>query len=79
MLIKLADDAIRDARLLIAELDLAIAEMEKNLRVTKKGHLLLPHLRGELSRLRCERARLFDELQDLLQLAEMPPEEMGSA
>jgi hypothetical protein len=76
MPIKLADDAIRDTRLLIAELDRAIAEMEKNLRATKKGHILLAHLRGELSRFRCERARAYDDLQDMLQLAEMPPEIM---
>jgi hypothetical protein len=76
MPIKLADDAIRDVRLLLAEIDRAIAEMKKTLRATKKGHILLAHLRGELSRLRCERARAYNDLQDLLQLAEMPPEIM---
>jgi hypothetical protein len=37
MPIKLADDAIRDAELLIEAFDQAIAEMARMLRATKKG------------------------------------------
>jgi hypothetical protein len=55
MPIKLADDAIREARLLIAEFDRKIAERAKVLRASKNEHS--KYLRGELRRLRCERAK----------------------
>jgi hypothetical protein len=66
------------ARLLIAELDRSIDEMAKNFRATKKRHLLL-HLCGELSRLRCKRAKAHNDLMELLELAEMPTDLMGTA
>lgn len=68
MLIKLADDAIREARLLIAEFDRKIAKNEHS-----------KHLRRELMRLRCERAKAYNELMELLELAKMPTELMGTA
>jgi hypothetical protein len=73
-MIKLADDAIREARLLIAELDREIDKIAKALRAVRKDQA--KYLRGELSRLRCERARAQDDLIDMLQLVEMPPEIM---
>jgi hypothetical protein len=76
---KLADDAIREARLLIAEFDREIAETAKILRATKKENRPVVRLRGELSRLRRERAKAYSDLLDLLELAEMPPEFMGWA
>lgn len=77
MLIKLADDAIREARLLIAEFDRKIAERAKVLRASKNEHS--KHLRRELTRLRCERAKAYNELMELLELAKMPTELMGTA
>jgi hypothetical protein len=74
MPIKLAADAIRDAELLIAAFDREIAGTAKMLRATKKGAPLVAHLRGEISRLHCERARAHEDLQDLLELVDMPPE-----
>jgi hypothetical protein len=75
MPIKLADDAIRDARLLVAEFDREIDRAAKILRATKNEQLA-KRLTGELSRLRCERARAQDDLIDMFQLGEMPPEIM---
>jgi hypothetical protein len=67
------------ARLLIAELDRSIDEMAKNFRATKERHLLLLHRCGELSRLRCKRAEAHNDLMELLELAEMPTDLMGTA
>jgi hypothetical protein len=74
MPIQLADDAIREARLIIAQFDRKIAERAKVLRASKNEHS--KHLRRELRRLRCERAKAYNEL---LELAKMPTELMGTA
>jgi hypothetical protein len=79
MPIKLAADAIRDAELVIAAFDREIAEMARMLRATNDGAPLVAHLRGEINRLHSDRGKAWDELQDILELAKMPPEMMSWA
>jgi hypothetical protein len=78
MTINLADQKIKEARQRIAGLDRELAALQRSL-----PELTDPHLerdvREEITRLGDERRKAFRDLLELLELTEMPADEMGWA
>jgi hypothetical protein len=77
-MIKFADQKIREARARIAALDRELAALQRSLPDLSDPHLERD-VREEITPLGDERCKAFLELLELLELADMPPEEMGSA
>ena len=79
MTIKYADQKIREARARIAALDRDLAALQRAIRCLPSNHHVLRELREQAIRLGDERCKGFQELLELVELAEMPPEYMGWA
>jgi urease accessory protein UreF len=79
MPIKFAHQTIREARSRIAALDRELAALQRSIRCLPSNHHLSRELREQAIRLGEERCKAFRDLLELLELAEMPAEEMGSA
>jgi hypothetical protein len=77
-MIKFADQKIREARARIAALDRELAALQRSLPEFSDPHLERD-VREEITRLGDERCKAFLELLELLELADMPPEEMARA
>ena len=79
MTIKYADQKIREARSRIAALDRELAALQRSIRCLPSDHHVLREQREQAIRLGDERCKGFRELLELLELAEMPLEDMGWA
>ena len=79
MTIKFADQRIREARQRIAALDRALAQVPRAFPNLRPDDPVVKELRAENVRLSNERTKACIELMELLELDEMPREEMGSA
>jgi len=78
MTIKYADVKIREARQRITALDRELAALQRSLPALSDPHVERD-VREAITRLGDERCRAFRDLLELLELADMPPEEMGWA
>jgi hypothetical protein len=78
MTIKYADQKIKEARQRIAALDRELAALQRSL-----PEIFDPHLerdvRENITQLGDERCKAFRDLLELLELVDMPAEEMGWA
>jgi hypothetical protein len=79
VVIKYADQKIREARARIAALDRELAALQRSIRCLPSNHHMLRELREQAIRLGDERCKAFQELLTLLELDEMPLEDMGWA
>jgi hypothetical protein len=76
--IKFADQKIKEARQRIVALDRKLATLQRSLPKLSDPHLERD-VRAKITQLGDERCKAFRDLLELLELADMPAEEMGWA
>ena len=79
MIIKYADQKIREARSRMVSLDRELAALRRQSYSPRLSRALKQEMREQTARLGEERCRALMDLMELIELAEMPLEYMGSA